>query len=114
DSDGRPRVFGCSDASAGGDTPGPGASVALRRAPVPPPAAVSDPAILDTDIEQLPGVGPRRAEPLRKAGIKTFRDLFRTYPRRYLDRSTVVPIRQLAAGGEAVTVVGWVKAKGMI
>ena len=75
---------------------------------------MADLSVLDTDIEQLSGVGKRRAEPLRKAGIKTFRDLLRTYPRRYLDRSTVVPIRQLAAGGEAVTVVGWVKAKGMI
>ena len=37
--------------------------------------------VLDTDIEELPGVGPRRAEPMRKAGIRTFRDLLRDYPR---------------------------------
>jgi ATP-dependent DNA helicase RecG len=71
-------------------------------------------SVLDTDIEELPGVGKRRAEPLRKAGVKTFRDLLRTYPRRYLDRSTVTPIRQLAGGPEPVTVVGVVKAKGLI
>ncbi len=70
-------------------------------------------SVLDTDIEELKGVGKRRAEPLRKAGVKIFRDLLRYYPRRYLDRSTVTPIRQLTAG-EAVTVVGWVKAKGMV
>ncbi len=70
-------------------------------------------SVLDTDIEDLKGVGERRAEPLRKAGVKTFRDLLRTYPRRYLDRSTVTPIRQLEAG-QAVTVVGTVKKKGLI
>ncbi len=68
---------------------------------------------LDTDIEALSGVGQRRAEPLRKAGVKTFGDLLRYYPRCYLDRSTVTPIRQLAAG-EAVTVVGTVRAKGLV
>ena len=71
-------------------------------------------SVLDSDIEALDGVGPRRAEPLRKAGVKTFRDLLRYYPRRYLDRSTVTPIRQLNGGTEPVTVVGFVKAKGLI
>ena len=70
-------------------------------------------SVLDTDIEELPSVGARRAEPLRKAGVRTFGDLLRYYPRRYLDRSTVTPIRQLTAG-EAVTVVGTVQAKGLV
>ncbi len=70
--------------------------------------------VLDADIAELEGVGPRRAEPLKKAGIATPRALLRHYPRRYLDRSTVTPIAQLDGGGEAVTVVGWVKAKGMV
>ena len=76
--------------------------------------AETDPSVLDTDIEHLPGVGERRAEPLRKAGVKTFRDLLRYYPRRYLDRSTVTPIRDLAEGMGAVTVVGTVTAKGLV
>ncbi|NNF58031.1 MAG: DEAD/DEAH box helicase, partial [Rhodothermaceae bacterium] len=71
-------------------------------------------SVLDTDIEFLKGVGARRAEPLRNVGVKTFRDLLRYYPRRYLDRSTVTPIRDLESGGEAVTVVGTVAAKGTI
>jgi ATP-dependent DNA helicase RecG len=71
-------------------------------------------SVLDSDIETLDGIGPRRAEPLRKAGVRTFRDLLRHYPRRYLDRSTVTSIRQLAPGTEPVTVVGFVKAKGLI
>jgi ATP-dependent DNA helicase RecG len=77
----------------------------------PPPAPTS---ILDADVAELAGVGERRAAPLRKAGITTPAELLRHYPRRYLDRSTITPIRQLAAGGETVTVVGWVRAKGLV
>ena len=73
------------------------------------------PNVLDSDIQFLPGVGERRAEPLRKAGIHTFRDLLRYYPRRYLDRSTVTPIRQLVEGGiDKVTVVGEVTGKSQV
>ena len=73
----------------------------------------TDPSVLDTDIETLPGVGERRAEPLRKVGVETFRDLLRYYPRRYLDRSTVTPIRQIAEPGE-YTVVGRVTSTGFV
>ena len=81
----------------------------------PDPAALdpADPTVLDTDIEHLRGVGERRAEPLRKAGVKTYRDLLRYYPRRYLDRSTVTPIRQIAEAGE-YTVVGTVTATALM
>ncbi len=73
----------------------------------------TDPSVLDTDIEQFPGVGERRADPLRKAGVKTYGDLLRYYPRRYLDRSTVTPIRQITEPGQ-YTVVGTVTAKGLV
>jgi ATP-dependent DNA helicase RecG len=76
-----------------------------------PPAPLR---VLDTDIAEFKGVGPRRAEPLRQAGVHTFGDLVRYYPRRYLDRSTVTPIRQLQEGSGPVTVVGTVAAKGMV
>ncbi len=72
-----------------------------------------DARALDADIETFPGVGPRRAEPLRAAGVQTVGDLFRYYPRRYLDRSTVTPIRQLQAGVPA-TVVGTVGAVSFV
>lgn len=62
-------------------------------------------SVLDGDIAYLKGVGPRRAEPLRAAGIHTPLDLIRYYPRRYLDRSTITPMRDLREG-EVVTVVG--------
>jgi len=51
---------------------------------------------------------------LEKAGVRTFRDLLHFYPRRYLDRSTIVPIRSLDEGMGAVTVVGHVRASGIV
>ena len=48
---------------------------------------------LDSDIQYLPGVGPKRAALLRsELGVGTFGDLVRLYPFRYIDRSTIVPI----------------------
>ena len=44
----------------------------------------------DSDIQYLPGVGPKRAALLRtELDIHTFGDLIRFYPFRYIDRSTV-------------------------
>lgn len=68
---------------------------------------------LDSDIQWLEGVGPRRAEVFRKAGVHTFRDLFRFFPRRYLDRTTVTPIHQLQEG-LSTTIVGRVVSQNMI
>ena len=51
---------------------------------------------MESDIQFLPGVGPKRAELLRKElGINTFGDLIRLYPFRYIDRSSIVPIREI-------------------
>ena len=79
-----------------------------------PDIALDEHDVLDSDIEAIPGISERRAIPLRKAGVDTFRDLFRYYPRRYLDRSTITPIRQLVEGAGAVTVVGTVTATNTI
>ena len=47
----------------------------------------------DSDIQYLPGVGPKRAVLLRtELDIHTFGDLVRFYPFRYIDRSTVQPV----------------------
>ena len=47
----------------------------------------------DSDIQYLPGVGPKRAALLRtELDIHTFGDLVRFYPFRYIDRSTVQPV----------------------
>ena len=51
---------------------------------------------MESDIQYLPGVGPKRAELLRKElGINTFGDLIRLYPFRYIDRSSIVPVREI-------------------
>jgi ATP-dependent DNA helicase RecG len=65
-------------------------------------------------VQFLSGVGPRRADVLRKAGVCLFRDLLHYYPRRYLDRTTVVPLRELREDSGAVTVVGTVRAQGVV
>ncbi len=51
---------------------------------------------LDTEIQFLPGVGPKRASLLQKElGVSTFGDLLRLYPFRYIDRSSIIPISEV-------------------
>lgn len=53
-------------------------------------------AYLDTPIEFLKGVGPKRALALRKElNIDTFRDLLHHYPFRYLDRTRFTLVREI-------------------
>ncbi len=48
---------------------------------------------METAIQYLPGVGPKRAELLQgELGIATVGDLLHLYPFRYIDRSTIQPI----------------------
>ncbi len=53
---------------------------------------------LNDGIEQLKGVGPKRAALYRKLGIETVRDLLSFYPRDYLDLSHPLPITEAPAG----------------
>ena len=64
-------------------------------------------------VNFLKGVGPMRAESLRRLGIMTARDLLFHIPRRYEDASTVRPISSLETGMDA-TIVGKVVSKGII
>ena len=51
---------------------------------------------LDMEIQFLPGVGPKRAELLRKElGVGTVGELLRLYPFRYIDRSSFVRIADM-------------------
>jgi len=51
---------------------------------------------LDQDIQFLTGVGPKRAEILKKElGISTFRDLIYHFPYRYIDRTRIYTISEL-------------------
>ncbi|HUQ20357.1 MAG TPA: ATP-dependent DNA helicase RecG [Gemmatimonadaceae bacterium] len=68
---------------------------------------------LDMPVTYLKGVGPRRAESLRRLGIVTARDLLYHIPHRYEDASTVRPISSLEPGMDA-TVIGRVVSKGII
>ncbi len=60
-------------------------------------------------LVNLPGLSTKRLQALSDAGIHSIGDLLNLFPRRYLDRTTVLPIRQLNGQGEEVTVVGRVK-----
>jgi len=58
---------------------------------------------LDTPVQFLKGVGPKRSKLLAKLGITTIRELLFHVPRRYVDRSRTLAVRDLKPG-EDVTV----------
>ena len=65
-----------------------------------------------TPVQFVKGVGPRRAEVLESAGVRTVRDLLYYFPRGYLDRRHVVRVgelRRMTDTGADVTVVGEVR-----
>jgi ATP-dependent DNA helicase RecG len=66
---------------------------------------------LDTPVQYLKGIGPRRAALLGKVGVETVGQLLFFVPRRYIDRSETRAIRDLRPGDEA-TVIGRVVAAG--
>jgi ATP-dependent DNA helicase RecG len=68
---------------------------------------------LDMPVTYLKGVGPARAEALRRLGVITARDLLFHIPRRYEDASTISPISSLAPGMDG-TIIGRVISKGII
>jgi ATP-dependent DNA helicase RecG len=68
---------------------------------------------LDTPITYLKGVGPARAEALRRLGVVTAGDLLYHIPHRYEDASTVASISSLEPGMQG-TVIGRVVSKGVL
>lgn len=62
-----------------------------------------------TDLQNLRGIGARRAQSLRKLGVSTAEDLLSWFPRRYEDRRTVKRIADLS-DGESVCVRAFVTA----
>lgn len=68
---------------------------------------------LDTPVAYLKGVGPARADALRRLGVVTASDLLFHVPHRYEDASTVMPIKSLEPGMQG-TVIGTVISKGVI
>ncbi len=62
---------------------------------------------LHTPIEYLKGVGPSRADLLRKElGIRTLADLVNFFPNRYIDRTRFFKINQLQQNSAEVQVIG--------
>ncbi len=60
-------------------------------------------------VSIVPRLGPRRVQALRASGIETVGELLHYFPRRYIDRSTLVPIGRLGAHiGHETTVAGTV------
>src|SRR3954447_1072555 len=68
---------------------------------------------LDMPVNYLRGVGPVRAESLRRLGGVTAGDLLYHIPHRYEDASTIAPISSLETGMQG-TVVGRVVSKGVL
>lgn len=59
----------------------------------------------ETEIQYLPGVGPKRAQALRSEfGADTASSLLRIYPRRYIDRSRISPVSQVEPGSAFIQV----------
>ncbi len=62
---------------------------------------------LQTPIDYLKGVGPNRADLLRKElGIYTYQDLINLFPNRYIDKTHYYTINQLQRNSADIQVVG--------
>ena len=68
---------------------------------------------LDTPLQYLKGVGPRRAEALARLSLHTVEDLLYHVPHRYLDATSVTAIAKVTVGQE-VTLVGRVLSTGVL
>jgi len=66
--------------------------------------------MLDTPIEYLKGIGPQRADLLKKElGIYLYRDLLSHYPFRYIDKTRFYAIREITEDLSAVQLRGSVE-----
>ena len=66
---------------------------------------------LQTPIDYLKGVGPNRADLLRKElGIYTYQNLISLFPNRYIDRTRYYKINELQQNSADVQVIGKIVA----
>ncbi len=64
-------------------------------------------SFLQTPIEYLKGVGPNRADLLRKeVGIFTYQDLLHFFPNRYIDRTRYYKINELQQNNSEMQIIG--------
>ena len=67
--------------------------------------------LLQTPIDYLKGVGPNRADLLRKElDIHTYQDLLNLFPNRYIDRTQYYKINELQRNSSDVQIIGRVTA----
>ncbi len=71
------------------------------------------PLRLDTGVQFLKGVGPRRSEAFARMGIRVAEDLLYHIPHRYLDATSVTPIVKADVGTD-VAIIGRVVSKGVL
>ena len=74
---------------------------------------------LNTSVQYLKSVGPKRAEAFSKVGIDTVEDLLYYFPTKHLDRSTIlnsVKVTQYVSSGYdgEVTIIGKVVEQELI
>jgi ATP-dependent DNA helicase RecG len=67
---------------------------------------------LDTPLQFLKGVGPRKSADLKRAGLTTVEDLLYRLPFRYEDRSRMQPITSLRPGAKAA-ILGEIKSANL-
>ena len=66
-----------------------------------------NPSLLQTPIDYLKGIGPNRADLLRKEiGVHTYGDLLNFFPNRYLDKTRFYKINELERNSSEVQIVG--------
>ena len=68
---------------------------------------------LNSPLQYVKGVGPKKAEFLHTIGINSVKDILFYFPRSYLDRTTVTDIAKLTPD-TYVTIIGRVKSHGML
>ena len=66
---------------------------------------------LNDSISVILGVGPQRVKVLNGLGVESVKDMLYYFPRRYLDRTTLTPIRELTKG-DHITLIAQVETLG--
>ncbi len=77
-----------------------------EKAAAPKKGKYIPPGSLETPLQYVAGVGPQRGRQLERLGLRTLEDLLYYLPRRYLDRSLIIPLNELDLSDREVTVVG--------
>ncbi len=70
-------------------------------------------SLAETEVQYIKGIGPRRAEALASVGIKSALDLLYYFPRKYLDRTRILKIRDAQTAllmTDEVTFVGRIQS----